>query len=153
MTSVIDLRGIRQPSVGDLATLRSYVSQLEGQPYLFARVTYGEELNLHFGELQEFRSPKLRRREKGSYVLAVRGSAWCLHSFPEACLFLSGFSPAEAQPAPATNGRSQDLEKLTLFEPGARVLAADIFTAHPHWGIELSLTLSDGSTFHIIPLT
>src|SRR4051812_16074990 len=80
MTGAIDLRGVYKPAGPDDASLRSYLSQLIGEPFLFARVSYGNELQLHFGTPREAKSPKLRNRVRGSYILGVRGSAWHLKS-------------------------------------------------------------------------
>jgi hypothetical protein len=152
MTSVIDLRTTRGPVVGDLADLQGYLLQLEGQPFLFAQVTYGDELTLHFGTPQEFHSPKIRRRIRGAYVLTARASAWRLHSMPQGCLVYAGSLPH----SPALAGRktigTQELEQLTLIEPGSRVVAADILGFRLPWGIELGLSFSDGSTFFLTPL-
>ena len=48
-THLIDLRQARKRSPDDVAGLYSYLAQLVGEPFQFARVSYGDELTLHFG--------------------------------------------------------------------------------------------------------
>src|SRR5262249_46440894 len=152
MTQLIDRREIRGPSTGDLADLQAYLLQLEGQPFLFARVTYGDELALHFGTPQEFHSPKIRRRVRGSYVLTARGSAWRLHSMPAGCIIYAGLLPHPPTPTARKQLQAQELEQMTLIKPGARVVSADILGFRLPWGIELGLSFSDGSTFFVTPM-
>jgi hypothetical protein len=152
MTHLIDLRGIRGPAVGELADLQGYLLQLEGQPFLFARVTYGDELSLHFGTPQEFRSPKIRRRLRGSYVLTTRASAWRLHSLPEGCILYAGSLPTSTAQASPNEIATPELEQRALITPSARVVSADALGFRLPWGIELGLSFSDGSTFFVTPL-
>ena len=152
MTQLIDLREIRGPTTGALADLQAYLLQLEGQPFLFTRVTYGDELSLHFGAPQEFHSPKIRRRVRGSYVLTARASAWRLHSMPAGCIVYADLLPYPAGPSARKTVGARDLEQLTLIRPGARVVSADILGFRLPWGIELGVSFSDGSTFFLTPL-
>lgn len=43
----------------NLSDLQVYLAQLVGEPFRFARVSYGDELTLHFGDLRPSRSPKV----------------------------------------------------------------------------------------------
>lgn len=51
-------------------------SGLVGQPFLFARFTYGDELTLHFGESGFHTYPKTKDIPVGSHCLGVRASNW-----------------------------------------------------------------------------
>src|SRR5437763_12844932 len=116
MTNVIDLRETREPSAGNLADLQGYLLQLEGQPFLFVRVTYGDELSLHFGTPQEFHSPKIRRRLRGSYVLTARGSARRLHSMAAGCILYAGLLPHPPTPTARKQLGAQELAQMPLIK-------------------------------------
>lgn len=132
MSYVIDLKAIRGPTAGELAELQGYLLQLEGQPFLFARVTYGDEFTLHFGTLQETVAKKTRRT-RGSYVLTARASSWRLHSMPLGRILYHGTLPANV---PSTHLSEQEFEGSALIAPDARVASADILGFHTPWGIE-----------------
>ncbi len=73
-TNLIDLRRTPKPSAEDLAGLSACLAQLVGEPFRFARVSYGDELTLHFGDTRPARSPKLNDRFLyGAYILFFRG--------------------------------------------------------------------------------
>jgi hypothetical protein len=151
MTGVIDLRRIRERAAGDIPALRGYLMQIVGQPYLFSRVTYGGEFSLHFGTPQEWPSPKLRRRTRGSYVLTSRASAWRFHSVPGNCLLYSGVTPQHPPLKPHEELTAKELEQRELITPGTAVRSADVVALDEAHGIELRMSLMDGSTFFIIP--
>ena len=65
-THLIDLRQAQEPSHGALSVLAAYLAQLVGEPFRLARVSYGDELTLHFGDLRPGRSPKLKHKLYGA---------------------------------------------------------------------------------------
>ena len=71
-TRLIDLGHALTASVDDMPGLEACLTQLVGEPFRFARVSYGDELTLHFGDLRPQRSPKLQQ-QYGTYVLGVQG--------------------------------------------------------------------------------
>ena len=142
-TNLIDLR---QPSHGSIADLSSQLSTWIGEPFRFARVSYGDELTLHFGDLRQAHSPKLREKLYGTYILGLRGSSWILKSGPEPVVVTSGSADA--------SGRAlshEELEAGPFIEPGSRVLAASPFVVKPVGGFGLELRMTDGSTLLILP--
>src|SRR4051812_41074713 len=76
--TLIDLRNAREAAPDNVPELQAYLAQLVGEPFRFARVSYGDELTLHFGDLGPARSPRLTKRPCGAYVLGVRASPWLL---------------------------------------------------------------------------
>ena len=51
-TTRIDLSQEQKSSGQDLSGLKSHLAPLLGVPFRFARVSYGDELTLHFGDLR-----------------------------------------------------------------------------------------------------
>jgi hypothetical protein len=89
-TALIDLGRAREPSSDDLPALSSYLSQLVGEPFRFARESCGDELTLHFGDLSPARWPKLKGRLYKEYILGPRASPWVLKSGPEPVVVNAG---------------------------------------------------------------
>jgi hypothetical protein len=148
--TLIDLRQIQSDTSADLAGLHSHLTPLVGEPFRFCRVSYGDELTLHFGDLRPARSPKLKDHMYGAYVLGVRGSTWILKSGSEPLVLTAGAIDLE----PAIFGApldKKDLEAKPLIEADSRVLAATPFMAKPVNGFGLQLRTSDGSALLIIP--
>lgn len=151
MVVATDFRGTAPRTSGDVRGMRPYLAQLLGEPFLFARESYGDELTLHFGpevELPPFRGA---RRTEGAHVLALRASVWALKSVPWAAL-VSGDEPA-AVPG-AVPVELSELEKRPPIAPGARVTRIDVRAFHGiGWpgGIELLLQFSDNSVFEVRP--
>src|ERR1700676_2220419 len=79
-TSRINFRSTAADSPDMLSELSTLLTQLIGEPFRFARVSYGDELTLHFGDLRPARSPKLHHHPYGAYMLGLRGSPWVLIS-------------------------------------------------------------------------
>ncbi len=73
MTTLIDLDLTPKIESNNLEGLRAYLTQLIGEPFQFVRFSYGDELTLHFGTLKPAKSPKLKGKVYGSYVLGVLG--------------------------------------------------------------------------------
>src|SRR5438105_14398064 len=89
MISALNLRDIQEPVEGDLGILKLYLQQIVGQPFLFFRESYGEELTIHLGHPEERQSPRLKNRVRGSYVVTVRGSLWTMVAAEKGMLIIS----------------------------------------------------------------
>jgi hypothetical protein len=151
MIKHIDLRATRPVGGGGLADLQAYLSQLEGQPFLFAQMMYANELSLHFGSTQEFQSAKLRHEMRGTYILTTRASTWRLLSMPGGCIVSSESQSTEEDISDA-NRDAQLLERAFRIAEGAHVVFARIVTGAAFSnGYGLDIEFSDGSTFRIIP--
>ena len=149
--TLIDLHQARGPSSDDLPGLNAYLFQLVGEPFRFSRVSYGDELTLHFGDLRPARSPNLQHRLYGAYLLGLRGSRWVLKSGSEPVVIWTGAELApEALPAGKLL-RNQDLEAGAFLQPEIRVVAASPFVVKPANGFGLHLRMSDGSTLLVLP--
>ena len=118
--TLIDFRQSRNPSGHDLDGLASVLAVLMGEPFQFARVSYGDELTLHFGELRPAKSPKLMGKMYGAYVLGVRASTWLLKSGTVPVVVGAGFPQAFGQPI-----SKEALEAGTFVEPGSRIAEAN----------------------------
>jgi hypothetical protein len=145
MVVAVDLRHPYQPSSIEIAELWARLQQLVGQPFLFFRLSYGEELTAHLGTPKEATSPKLRSRVRGSYVLTFRGSLWSLSSGPEQTILL-----ADPFSVPAgTHTRqveSDELEKSPIISRNAPVITTSPFIDRDSGGIGLLLSFADQST-------
>ena len=149
--NLIDLRLAADASSDGLAGLQAYLAQLIGETFQLARVSYGDELTLRFGDLRPAPSPKLKGHLYGSFVLGLRGSPWMLKSGSEPLLLTSGI---DLQAVPAGLGTpiaKEELEAAPLVEPHSRVLSATPFVVRPDEAIGLELRLSDGSTLRVLP--
>lgn len=150
-SNLIDLCQAEGSSHDDIPGLHACLSQLIGEPFRFARVSYGDELTLHFGDLRPGRSPKLRHKPYGSYILGLRGSSWVLKSGAEPVVITTG---VVFEPAPPSFGqplRKEELEAGRFVEPESRVLAASPFVVKPVDRFGLQLRMSDGSTLLVLP--
>jgi len=151
-TSLIDLRDGTGECRDDLPGLRVKLVELLGAPFQFARVSYGDELTLHFGDVRPARSPKLKKLTYGTYVLGVRGSSWVLKSGLEPVVLGCGVMPIDgARPSVIRPLSNTELESGTYIEPGSRVLQAEPFPIRPVEGIGLQITMSDGSEIIVLP--
>ena len=86
----IDFHQAHTPSSDGLPGLHARLTQLIGEPFRFARVSYGDELILHFGDLRPARSPKFKNKMSGVYILGMRASAWLLKSGSDAVIVEAG---------------------------------------------------------------
>ena len=146
MTNLIDLRGTRAAIPGDLSGLQNYLAQLVGEPFRFARVSYGDELTLHFGDLRPAKSPKLKGKPYGAYVFGARGSPWIVKSGSHSLVLTGDLDGHAGEPV-----RKEDLEANALIAPDARVLAATAFVVKPANALGIEVRFSDGSTLRILP--
>ena len=107
---LIDLRCPKKSSHVDLPGLQAYLAQLVSEPFRFARVSYGDELTLHFGVLRPARSPKRKHKSYGAYILGLRASPWILKSGSERLVVAAdGVIPA----SPPAFGRPLSKEEST----------------------------------------
>jgi hypothetical protein len=117
--------------------------RLVGEPFLFARRSYGDELVLHFGEHRSDPPRVIKGREwryeYGSYSLHLRGSAWVAKGV------------AGARDSSTIADGPRDIELPTAA--GARVTAMIPFSVdRPEVaGFGLRVEMSDGSTVVVIP--
>ena len=149
MFGMIDLKDV-QPSSTDLRELRWLLRQLIAEPFLFFRVSYGDELTLHLGAPRESsgHDPRMQHRRRGSYVVGARASAWFLRAASP--LLLIGVEDGETDaPARLKKLDVKDLESGEFIRPGAALVDA---TAIPTpLGFALLLSFSDGSVLRIVP--
>ena len=150
-TNLIDLSQAQAPSSDQLPGLYAYLAQLAGEPFRFARVSYGDELTLHFGDLKPARSPKLKDKPYGTYILGLRGSPWVLKSGSEPVVVTAGILIDPTPAAFGTSLRKEELESKKLIEPESRVLTAAPFVVKPVDRFGLQLRMSDGSTLSVLP--
>jgi hypothetical protein len=151
-TNLIEFRQVMGLSHEDLPRLQGILAELVGEPFQFARVSYGDELTLHFGDLRPARSPKLRERMYGAYILGMRGSPWVLKSGLEPVVLCEGVVPVVS--GRHMGGRpvsKEEVEEGRFIERGSRVLRADPFPVRPVEGVGLQLRLSDGSALIVLP--
>ncbi len=120
---------------------------LVGEPFRHVRVSYGGELQLHFGELRQPKSAKLKGKLLyGSYILGLRASAWILS--PGSADFT--LTDGQLQPA-GTPIEAGEVESGHAIPPGALVVSAGAFHVEPVDGIGLRVLLSDGSKLVVLP--
>jgi len=139
----------------DVPTLNSFLMRLMGEPFLFARFSYGDEFTLHFGMAREAKHSKLRAAgiKYGTYILKSRGSGWLLKSSVGKIVY-EGVEE-QINPAILTAGKSpigqQDIERGNFLASGTFVI--NIFTCFVKQvnGIGFRLDMSDGASFIVIP--
>jgi hypothetical protein len=153
MVGVVNPADIREATTGDLTGLGALLQQLVGQPFLFFRESYGDELTIHFGALREVTSPKLRTRQRGSYVLTLRGSVWKIEGGARPGLYLTG--PVAFPPGSASELKPFPLaafEQQPPIEPGAIVITAKPFLDTEYGGgTGVYLVFSDQSLIVVRP--
>lgn len=151
--ALIDLGREQTPTSGNLPGLTVYLKQLIGEPFRFARVSYGDELTLHFGDLRPARSLKLKDHLYGTYTLGMRGSPWVLKPGPYAKSFVVSEECLEGSSLPEF-GRTlsnEELESARFLEPESRVTGAWPFVDNHKGGFGLQLWMSDGSNLTVLP--
>jgi len=128
--------------------LQASVDVIIGLPYLFSRVSYGDELTIHFGSERKHTHPKLAEKVRGSHVLSVRGSEWMLRSGIKPVIVGCGIAPISSDRKPFN---ITALESGAFIGQSATVTKASPIPFLPMNSIGLILDLSDGSSFTIIP--
>lgn len=156
--TVVDLKQSRQhPLLGqsDIRDLQSVIAQLIGEPFLFARLGYADELTLHFGTPRLAKHPRLRAKgvRYGSYLLGLCGSGWLIKSIPKDRLIIDD-SQLELDPS-LSNLDEQAVRSVfaegELFRADTPVIAAKPFELKKAAGIALRLETADGSGIVILP--
>ncbi len=150
-TNLIDLRDVSRCSPNDLVALQAILAQLIGEPYRFARVSYGDELTLHFGDLRVARSAKLHKHLYGAFILGLRGSPWVLKAGSEPLVVTAGVSWDFVAARFGKPISKEELETKQFIEPESRVLAAVPFVVKPVNAVALQIQLSDGSSLSVLP--
>jgi len=139
-----------QPRSEDREEIRSLLNRLVGKPFLFFKVSYGDELTIHLGELVPYLSPKMKDHKKGAYIVALRASAWVLESGLEpGLLYTSGDRLTLRASSRVTTLDWEEIESRPIIRPRAIVIDI-IFEATPAELI-LGLRFSDGSILMILP--
>jgi len=136
----------------DLGELGGYLQLLVGEPFLFARISYGDELTLHFGSKREARNARLREMglQYGSVILSARGSGWHLKSGVQPVIVTTLLSREFMERAALIS--KEELSTREFVARGARVLsAAPVPVPYPTNAVGLSLDLSDGSALFVVP--
>ncbi len=107
--------------------LQAYLQQLIDQPFLSLRVSYGDELSLHFGQPRSYSSQRLKHLVKGSYILGSRASTWYLQT-----------PHGEVSKDPEDQGfqlikdsgvqklSKEELEETELLDPNAKVVGVHV---------------------------
>ncbi|MEX0704449.1 MAG: hypothetical protein WD069_20275 [Planctomycetales bacterium] len=145
--NVIDLSEAHESARDDLSGLHAYLAQLIGQPFRFARVSYGDELTLHFGDLRPGSAPARSHALYGAYVLGVRASPWLLKSANRSLMLNSeGAVPS----ASGTIGK-RELETGEYIASESPVFEATPFMIAPVDAIGLRLRMADGSELEVVP--
>ncbi|MFO0825822.1 MAG: hypothetical protein U0792_22330 [Gemmataceae bacterium] len=132
----------------------SHLLQLVGEPFLFFRRSYGDELVLHFGErlLGPVRRTKHGefRYEHGTHSLHVRGSFWVVKAGDAV---FGGGTQDEIVKSLGEPTRRADVVSESSIALGARVTAVIPFPVDRAAvkGIGVKVDLSDGSSVIVIP--
>lgn len=149
-TTLVDLRQRRQAGDSDVSGLQAYLAQLVGEPFQFARVSYGDELTLHFGDLRPGRSARSAKKY-GAYVVGLRGSPWLLKSGSHPSVVTAGVPDVAVPASLGEQLRKDDLERGGFITPGSRVLAAVPIALPVVDSFALEVRLSDGSVLFALP--
>lgn len=130
----------------DIRGLRAYLSQLIGEPFLFVRESYGDELTFHFG--REVASPPIRGRSfsEGTYILNPRASIWSAKSAAWDAFLCGDAIPSTA----ATLVTLGDLERTPPITIGDRIDGVEVRVVSGI-GIELALRFGDDSVLWVQP--
>ena len=149
-------------TAGEFATttttnFETHLLRLVGEPFLFLRRSYGDELVLHFGEriLGPARVTKHGefRYEHGTYGLHLRGSAWVLKGGRIPDVF-GGGRVADLKSLLGEPMQPADVVAHAPVTPGARVTGVTPFTVgDPGVSIAVRVDLSDGSALVVLPTT
>jgi hypothetical protein len=150
-TNLIDLRRPCESSGDDLPGLQAYLAQLVGEAFRLARVSYGNELTLHFGDLRPARSPKRNGQPYGAYILGMRASPCVLKAGTEPLVIASGVLNPLVPSEYARPIGKEELESSSFIAPDSRVMAATPFVVEPADSFGLHLRMSDGSGLLVLP--
>jgi hypothetical protein len=154
MIGRVDPRSPRESS-SDPLELRGYVQQLVGEPLLFLRVSYGDELTLHIGRPRQYRSRRMAHLTKGSYVIGARASLWFLRTQSPPTVVIGTTNLAASASRHLKPLTPEELESSDLMKPGTRILVADAITVgsgtERGYAFGMSLLLEDGASLTVLP--
>jgi len=150
MTQLLDLTQAQAGTGQNCDSLNRYLDQLAGEPFAFMRMSYGDELTLHFGDLRPAKSSKLKGTLYGTYLIGVRASAWVLKPGTKSAI-ASWPRVTDLSSLGAVRLGSEQLEAASLIPEHARIVAALAFADEADGGFGLSLRFSDGSSFVVLP--
>jgi hypothetical protein len=151
ITSITNTHEPRQQLSPDLLGMAGHLLRLIGEPFKLARVSYGDELTLHFGELRRARSQNLKDKMYGAYILGVCASSWLIKSDCGPLILTDGALAQTALEAIGTPTSKESLESNPVIEPETRVLSATPFVVKASNGFGLHVQMSDSSSFLILP--
>lgn len=118
-------------------------NHMVGQPYLFAKYSYGNELTIHFGKAFEHHYGN-RQWTIGSHVLSLRASPWIFHSLPQQMVIVN------------FDENYQPVIDNTFVKSGTTVTHISAFTIvgdENRKGIALIIHFEDGSLFQALPIS
>ena len=72
---------VRKPT--DLEQLREITTKVIGEKCWRANLSYGDELSLHIGARLPYSQKSMTGKEKGSWILGTRGTAWKIDNLSE----------------------------------------------------------------------
>lgn len=144
---VVDMTKERAEN-SDITLLSVYLRALLGKRCVKARLSYGDELKLHFDAPQWVENAEATKR--GGWVLGVKASAWHVY-FPD------GLVLANTVLTGKTKGKTPSPDKMVEAVnalAGTSVVEVGVLGGSPpsRLGLALSLGFSDGSQFRVEPL-
>ena len=152
---------VNTPSVGappgcDLAAIRDTLTEwLVGQPYLFSRAAYQNELTVHFGDRRSYSNAKMSGQTRGTHVLSLRASAWVLQSGVRPVMVSDGLTPLDSAGDPQAGQPINPavLESGNFVAPGATVERAEPLEIQGNalGAVALSVRLTDGTSLTVFP--
>lgn len=148
MIEMVDLKDIRSDSA-DRSDLQMLLKQLVGQPFLFFKVSYGEELKLNLGETRHYNRPAMKGRLRGSYSIGARASGWYIHSASRAVVLNSDGLPLENARDTPKKVNIREIESGDYITPGSIVSSAKAHEIGA--GFALAMNFSDGSNVLVTP--
>lgn len=156
MNTVTNTSSVSASPEGDLSVIRDTLTKwLVGQPYLFSRAAYQNELTVHFGDRRPYSSPKMSGQTRGTHVLSVRASAWMLQSGTRPQMVSHGLVPlgSDGEPRAGQAINPAVLESGNFVAPGATVVRAEPLEVQGNTpsGIALTVRLTDGTLLTILP--
>src|SRR5262249_12124170 len=142
MVGTVDLQSTCESTSEDVSGLWTYLQQIVGQPFLFFRQSYGDELTLHLGTLREVASPKLRRRRRGWWSWKSGGSIGSLLGDTHRELRVADPLSRPEMPPPGQL-EPAEWERAPPIEPGTLVELARPFRSEASGGFGLLLVFAD----------
>jgi hypothetical protein len=150
---MIDVNDVRPRSKDmDIDELNSLLIRLVGNPFLFFRESYGEELTIHLGKSVPYQSPKMKHLRMGTYRLCTRASLWVLGATsPTLRVFISSESVNVTSGNPRVKRMDLSaIEAEKTIRPGS--LVTEVHASESQFGLALTMSFLDGSQFVILPL-